>query len=75
MQVVDRAAVDADLARGDRLQPGDGVEQRRLAAAGRADQHQEAALLQRDVDPLEDLDLPKRFFRPTISRKAMAIIL
>ena len=54
MQVVDRAAVDADLARGDRLQPGDGVEQRGLAAARRADQHEEAALLDLEVDALQD---------------------
>ena len=56
MQVVDVAAVDADLAGGDRLEPGDGVEQGRLAAAGRADQHEEAALLELEVDALEDLD-------------------
>ncbi len=45
MQAGDRAAVDADLADGDRLQPGDRVEQRGLAAAGRADEDEEAALL------------------------------
>ena len=62
MQVVDRAAVDADLARGDRLQPGDGVEQRGLAAAGRADQHQEAALLDlEDRCPSGSRVAPKRF--------------
>ena len=56
MQLVDAPAVDADLARGDRLQPGDGVEQRRLAAAGRADEDEEAALLDREVDALQHVD-------------------
>ena len=56
VQIVDDLAADADLAGGDRFEPGDGVEQRRLAAAGRADEHEEAALLERDVDALEDLD-------------------
>ena len=38
------------------LEPGDGVEQGRLAAAGRADEDEEAALLELEVDPLQDLD-------------------
>ena len=37
------------------LEPGDGVEQGRLAAAGRPDQHEEAALLDAEVDALQDL--------------------
>ena len=61
VQLVDARAVDADLALGDRLQPGDHVEQRRLAAARRADQHEEAALLDVEVDALEHLGVPKRF--------------
>ena len=36
------------------LEARDRVEQSRLAAAGRADQHEKAALLERDVDALED---------------------
>ena len=40
----------------DRFQSGDRVEQRRLAAARGADQHQEAALFEREVDALEDLE-------------------
>ena len=66
-------AVDADLAAGDRLQPGDGVEQRRLAAAGRADQHEEAALLDLEVDALQDLDGAEGLFADcSISRKDIA---
>ena len=50
-----RAALDRDLAGGDLLQPRDHVEQRGLAAARGADQHQELALLDRDVGLVEDL--------------------
>ena len=50
MPVVDCRAVDADLAARDGFQSRDCVEQRRLAAAGRTDQHQEAALVEREVD-------------------------
>ena len=57
MQVVDVAPADPDLAGGERLQPGDDVEQGRLAAARRPDQHQEAALLDRKLDVLEDVEL------------------
>jgi hypothetical protein len=56
MQVVDRAAVDADLTLGNGFQSGDGVEQGRLAAAGRADQHQEAAFFDLQVDAFQDID-------------------
>ena len=42
------------------VQPGDHVEQRRLAAARGADQDQELAGVDLDVDALEDLDaVPK----------------
>ena len=43
-------AADRDLALGDLLEPGDHPQQRRLAAAGRADQHAELAVGDRDVD-------------------------
>ena len=36
--------------------PGDGVEQSGLAAARGTDEHQEAALVDLDVDVLEDLE-------------------
>src|ERR1700733_12217945 len=54
VQVVDNLAADQDLAGADRLEARDRVEQSRLAAAGRPNQHEKAALLERDVDALED---------------------
>ena len=48
--------VEPDFAFGNALQPGNRVEQGRLAAAGRADQDQEPALFQFDVDALEYLE-------------------
>ena len=50
------SSLDPDLAAGDLLQPRDHVQERRFATARRADQHQELALLDRDVDRMEDLD-------------------
>ncbi len=44
-QVVDRPALDAQLARGHRDEPADEVEGRRLAAAGRSEQAEELARL------------------------------
>ena len=54
--VVDVAAVDADLAAGDVLEAGDHAQQRGLAAAGRADEDDELAMLDGQVDALDDLD-------------------
>ena len=45
-----------DLAGRDRLQPGDHPEQRGLAAAGRADEDDELAVLDVKVDAVDDLD-------------------
>ena len=66
-QCIDHGAVDRDIAGADRLKSGDHPERRRLAAAGRSDEHHEllVADLQIDVfdsvhavvelvDPLED---------------------
>ena len=47
---VDDPASDRDLAVADLLQPGDHAQQRRLAAARRADQHAEFAVGDVDVD-------------------------
>ena len=53
-QVVDHPLADADLARGDVLEPGDHAQQRRLAAAGRADEDDELAVLDVDRDAVQD---------------------
>ena len=45
--VVDALAVDLDVALGDRLEAGDHPEQRRLAAARRADEDRELAVVDR----------------------------
>ena len=50
-------AVDQHAARGRILQPGDDAQQRRLAAAGRADEDDELAVLHLEVDALQHLDL------------------
>ncbi len=47
---VDEPVADIDVARGRRVEPGDHPEKRRLAAAGRADQHQEFAVLDDEID-------------------------
>ena len=53
--VVHHAAADRDLAAGDVLEPGDHAQQRRLAAAGRADQHDELAVRDVDAHAVQDL--------------------
>ena len=53
--VVDDAPADLDLAAGDRLEPGDHAQQRRLAAARRTDQHAELAVGDLDVDAADDV--------------------
>ena len=45
------------MARGLLLEPGDDAQQRRLAAAGRADEDDELAVGDIEVDALEDVDL------------------
>ncbi len=72
VQIVDRLAVDADLAGADRFEAGDRVEQGRLAAARGADEHEEAALVEGEVDALEDFDARRSACASAlISRKAM----
>ena len=52
----------SDVAGGDVLQPGDHAQQRRLAAAGRADEDDELAVGDLEVDAVHDLDLAERLF-------------
>ena len=54
--VVDHALADADLARGDVLQPRNHAQQGRLAASRRPHQHDELAVADRDADAMDDLD-------------------
>ena len=54
---VDAAAVDHDVAAGRVLEAGDHAEQRRLAAAGGADEDAELAVGDREVDALDHLGL------------------
>ena len=49
---------DADFAAGDVLQPRDHAQQGGLAAAGRADQDHELAVLDIDGNPMDDLRRP-----------------
>ena len=47
----------SDLARGDRFQPGHHAQRRRLAAAGRADQHHELLVADLEVHVLDGVNL------------------
>jgi hypothetical protein len=55
--VVDHAVADGDLAAGDLLEPGDHAQQRGLAAARRADQHDELAVLDVEADVFHGGDI------------------
>ena len=52
-QVGDVDAVDPDLARGRLLEPGDGTQERRLAAPGRPDEDDELAVGDREADVVD----------------------
>ena len=56
---------------GDVLEPGDHAQQRGLAAAGRADQHDELAVGDLDVDAVDDLVAPKAFRTSRMATDAM----
>jgi hypothetical protein len=58
LQLVDDPVADRDVARGDRLEPRDHPQQRRLAAARRADDHDELAVGHARVDAVDDLERP-----------------
>ena len=77
LQVLDRLVVDEDIALVDRLQPGDGAQRRRLAAAGRAEQHDEFLVGDGEVELPDDivvteilLDVVEGGFLPWDSRSA-----
>jgi hypothetical protein len=57
VQIVDTLAADHDVAFGHGVEAGDHVQEGRFAAARWADQHQELARLDRDVDAFEDVDV------------------
>ena len=61
-QVSHVPAADADLALGDVFEPGDGTEQRGFSAAGRADEDHELAVLDVQLDVVQDLDITVGFF-------------
>jgi hypothetical protein len=54
-KVHDRASADQDIAAGRLVEPGNHVEQGRLAASGRPEQNQEAPVLELDVDAVKNL--------------------
>ena len=55
-EVVDHLAADLDRALARLLEPGDGAQQRALAAAGRADQHGELAVADLEVDAADGVE-------------------
>ena len=59
-QVVYDPAADQDLARGRRLESGDHPEQGGLAAAGRAEQHEELTLARDQIHAVDGANLPER---------------
>ena len=54
--VVDRLAVDGDGSLGDALETGNHPEKRGLAATGRADENDELAGFDLEIDAVDDLD-------------------
>ena len=56
-QIVDHLAADADVAGGDFLQPRDHPQRRRLAAARRADQHDELVVRDVQIDRTDGFDV------------------
>ncbi len=56
-QVVDDVTADIDVARGHFLESGDHAQRRRLAAAGRADQHNEFVVRDIEIDAANRFDI------------------
>ena len=68
--VVDDLAADENVARGDLLEAGDHAQRRRLAAAGRSDQHDEFVIRNVEIDVAHGIDIvetlddvTQRYFR------------
>ena len=59
LQLIDAVAAEADLAARKRKQPRDTIESRRFAAAGGAEQGDEFARLDRQVDAVERVVSPE----------------
>src|SRR5882724_3650719 len=59
MQIVDPLAFNANIAGTDGLEARNGAEKGRLAATRRADQHEEATLIQGEIDTLQDIERAK----------------
>ena len=60
--LVNRLAVEPKLAGGDRLEPGDHAQQRRLPAARRPDEDDELAVVDVKVEALNDLQIAEMFY-------------
>ncbi len=59
--IIDDAVADPDFAAGDVFKAGDHAQQGRLAAARWADQHDEFAVIDIDIDAVNDARRAKRF--------------
>ena len=64
LELVDPPVADADLAGADLLEPGDHPKRRRLAAAGRADEHHELLVGDREIDPGDGDHVPEPLGEP-----------
>ena len=56
VNLVDHPAFQRDVARRNRLQPGNHVQKRRFSTTRRSDQHQKLALLNLNVDFVQNLN-------------------
>ncbi len=74
VDLVDQLAVDEDLAVAHLLEPGDHPQQGRLAAAGRADEDHELAVLDLEVDAVDHLGVAEALddpMQPQLSHHAL----
>ena len=72
LDLVDRRAVEADFARGRRIDAGEHEQRRRLAAARRPEDRHELAVLDAKIGRLDGDDLPQRLLTPSSSIAAIA---